>query len=341
VSRIFEGAVYEFTDVESARRELTRALSDDDARRRRVAEAREITRARHLYAHRTSELVRAVESRQSAQQGSRGAEDRIAWIIGCGRTGSTWLSEMLAELPGIRRWHEPYFGRLFRHLYDRPDDVQRASSFFAARHQAVWIEGLRELFFRVLDDRYPGFGQHALVIKEVNTPELFDWIHPVFRSSRMVLLVRDPFDILDSYLALQKPGSWNAQFGRRDTTDEGTTAERTAAHIHEALSRALDAFERFPEGQKRLVRYEQLLADPASALVECARLVGVEATRTEAQAAAEAHRFEKYQKTGPLEFRRRGQAGAWRDSGNFTPAVIETSERVLGALRARLGYAGA
>ena len=40
-------------------------------------------------------------------------------MFGSPRTGSTWLSRMMAEFDNQERWHEPYVGLLFSFLYER------------------------------------------------------------------------------------------------------------------------------------------------------------------------------------------------------------------------------
>jgi hypothetical protein len=338
VTRIYGYSIYHFEDAESAIRAIRRALADEPERWARVTRARKITLQEHLYEHRAAALV--AELREAEQQRSVAgtSEDRIAWIVGCARTGSTWLAEMLGDLPKIRRWHEPYFGRLLRHVHERPEDLKRRSSFFCTRHQEIWLEGMRELFFKMVHDRYPQFGRHSLVIKEVNTPELYGWLRALFPVARMILLVRDPFDILDSYLDLQKPGSWNERFGDATARLSEANVRRTAGHIRAAMSLAIDAYEAFPTAQRLRLSYEELLEDPVPHLLACGDLISVKIDREVAVRVVDKHRFQKYKRTGTLQFRRRGEAGAWRESENFAPEVLQLAREILGPLRGRLGY---
>ena len=337
-TRIFGDSVYHFDDADSATAAIREALADDSRRLARVARAREITLAGHLYEHRAEALLAELRQAEQIRSMAGTAEDRIAWIIGCGRTGSTWLAEMLGDLPKIRRWHEPYFGRLFRHVHERPEDLQRRSSFYSAKHQKVWLDGVRELFFSMVRDRYPQFGRHSLVVKEVNTPEFYGWLGALFPVGRMILLVRDPLDVLDSYLALQKPGSWNQRFGDAADPLSDSNTRRTAEHIRSTMSLAVDAFESFPVAGRLWLSYEELLEDPVPHLVACGKLVSVDVDLETAKQVADKHRFENYDKTGELEFRRCGKAGAWRESRNFTRQVLRVAREVLGPLRGRLGY---
>ena len=96
-----------------------------------------------------------------------------------------------------------------------------------------------------------------------------------------------------------------------------------------------------------LLRYEDMLADPALALVRAARHLGREAPEDAVRRAVEATRFDalraaeersgfrgKPPKAG--RFFRRGVAGGWRDA--LTAAQAARIERDHGAVMARLGY---
>jgi len=310
-----------------------------DVRDAKVEAARQITLDQHTYHHRASELVAHLTATPTGHGDPSRLQHQTAWLIGCGRTGSTWLSEMLGDLPSFRRWHEPYFGRFFKHLQDRPDDVKRSSSFFSERGNRVWIEGLRKLFYEVAMDRFPNLGEQTLIVKEVNTPEYYHWIAQVFPHSKLVLLVRDPYDILDSYLALQQPGSWNQSF--RDAKIEPLSQQgvrRTAKHIEQCLTLALAAFDAFPQRQRLWLTYESLLEDPAEGLRQLGDLMDRPLQEADLSAVIERHRFENYKQTGPLAFRRQGQASKWKQSPNFTGEVRQWAGEILHDLRSRMGY---
>jgi len=338
VTKIYGDSVYQFDHDVSAVSVIRDALNDPAGRAARAAGAREITLREHLYEHRAAWLISELREAEQQRSATKALENRIGWVIGCGRTGSTWLAEMLGDLPKIRRWHEPYFGRLFKHLQDRPEELDRNTSFFARRHQKIWLDGIRDIFFKMVHDRYPQFGRHSLMIKEVNTPELYGWLQTLFPAGRMILLIRDPFDILDSYLDLQKSGSWNKKFGDASAPLSEENVRKTAEHICSTMSQAISAYDAFPLEQRLQIRYEDLLADPAPHLLACAELVSVAIDQDTAANIAEKHHFDNYAETGALKFRRHGKAGVWRESKNFTHEVKRIARRTLGPLRGRLGY---
>lgn len=338
VDAIYGDSVYRFDRADELIPLIESALADQE-RAEKVSAARTITLKSHLYEHRAKQLIDTLREAEAARSESGVRDDKIAWIIGCGRSGSTWLAELMGELPGIRKWHEPYYGRFFKHLQDRPDDLERPSSFFSVKHRGVWLNGLRDLFLDMVRDRYPQFGKHALAVKEVNTPELYGWLGTLFPGGKLILLVRDPFDVLDSYLDLQKPGSWNNRFGEAGEDPlEASNVRRTAEHIRTTIELALAAYEQFDPDRRLIVSYEELLADATDKLRRAARLVDVEVCDEAIAAAVEKHAFSKHEKTGELEFRRRGEAGVWKKSKNFNAEVRRIASVSLGPLRAKLGY---
>jgi hypothetical protein len=155
----------------------------------------------------------------------------------------------------------------------------------------------------------------------------------------MIFLARDPFDVLDSYIDLQRPDSWNERFaGDDDDPLVPTNVRRTAEHIRKTMEIAVAAFDAFPREHKLWLSYESLLQQPEECLRECAELLGVAADPDQLQRVVEKHRFENYKRTGPLEFRRHGKAGSWTTSSNFTGEVKQIANESLADLRARLGY---
>lgn len=338
VQQIFGENVYHFDDEESLEKTLDSIWNDEAERIRKTDQARQITIKNHLYEHRASKLINILREKELAADVEDSIEHRIGWIIGCGRTGSTWLAEMLGDLPGVKRWHEPYYGRLFKHLQDRPEDYQRPASFFSEKHRDIWLNGFRNLFFDTVNDRYPRMIDQALFIKEVNTPELYQWLQILFPAGKLIHLIRDPYDTLDSYLDLQKPGSWNDKFGDQSAPLRPANVRRTAKHICNTMELARVAYEAFPIEQKIQISYEQLLDDSATQLHRCCDLVSIEVSPQALTDVAEKHHFKKHQKTGTLEFRRKGQAEVWKQSPNFTNEVRQIANEILGPLRSQLGY---
>lgn len=153
-------------------------------------------RARHYLARtrsHASQIVRARANRAAVRDGNY---RNVLWIIGDGRSGTTWLQEMIAARYRFRMMYEPFHpdsGRPFRHFvpntYIRPDNHPHpmhgaADQVFRGRYCTEFTD--RENDAGVYD---------GLVIKDVFANLLAGWASARFPHMKMVLLIRNPFSV--------------------------------------------------------------------------------------------------------------------------------------------------
>lgn len=168
-----------------------------------------------------------------------------------------------------------------------------------------------------------------------------------------VCIVRDPRDVAvsladhlgktpDEAIALMAdPEATLARHGRRGKTQLPQRLLTWSAHVESWL----DA----PGMPPPLVlRYEDMVADPAGSLLRVARHLDWTTTPEESERAAAATRFDalraaeerhgfRERSLKAARFFRRGVAGGWRDT--LAPAQAARIERAHAAVMARLGYA--
>jgi hypothetical protein len=195
--------------------------------------------------------------------------ENIVRVLGSGRTGSTWLSGMMKELPDHTRWNEPNVGHLFGHLYyQRSMYVKEDKDNFilGSGFRDTWLSSIRSLVLDGAIARYPQVTMKGsyLVIKEphgsIGAPLLME----ALPESRMIFLVRDPRDLVASALhtrrrvneALAPRADRMIMPGERPDEFVMQRAETYLQHI----THTKQAYEA-QEGRKALVRYEDLKAD--------------------------------------------------------------------------------
>ena len=308
-------------------------------------------------------------------------ESRIVWILGGPRTGSTWLMELLVyplvaapkplsgsamrQVDGVARPYavpvnEPYVGVHLapvmvsgetghftaaeaREVFGGPD----ASYFFHDRYAHAWRPPLRSLILERLAAqsevaaREHGLDSPFLVVKEPNGTEAAPLLGSTLPGSRILFLLRDGRDVLDSLLDAVSPGGW---LEGADTARVASSAGRleflrtnAVAWLYRinAVQRALDAH---PPELAHTVRYEDLRADTHAGLRGIVDWLGVDPGEAAMQEAVSALSYE----AAPAEGKGRGKSlrfaspGRWRDSMSRKEqkAVLE----LIGPKLTELGY---
>ena len=127
--------------------------------------------------------------------------ENIVWIFGSGRSGSTWLRSMMGDPSRHLVWEEPMVGQLFGDFHRRAEKDNLAPPDFvmADATRRGWIRSIRNF---VLDGaRYsrPRLGpDDYLIIKEPNGSVGAPLLMEALPESRMILLIRDPRDVVAS-----------------------------------------------------------------------------------------------------------------------------------------------
>ena len=266
-------------------------------------------------------------------------EEQLVWIFGSPRTGSTWLSKIMAELDSQERWHEPYVGLLFgSFIYERLGEssklLNNPSFIMGETHRKVWLRSIKNFVFEGAVARYPRLTRDQyLVIKEPNGSVGAPLLLEATPGSRMIFLIRDPRDVVASRLDAFEEGSWSSQ--QRDYS-EAEELDAFTRHLAEeylkVVSQVQRAYDAHP-GRKTLVRYEDLRYDTVVAIAAMYRALGIGFDRKRLEAAVAKHSWEQIPSTdkGAGKFYRKAQPGSWREdlSTNQVSLVEEITGPVL------------
>jgi len=277
-----------------------------------------------------------------AENGSIKAED-LVWIFGTGRGGSTWLASMMGELAGGRFWDEPLVGKLFGDLYySGPGTVQADLDAFvyARKYRDAWLRSIRNF---VLESARVRFAEVAegdyLVVKEPNGSIGAPLLMEALPESRMILLVRDPRDVVASNMKAREEGGWLAEQHRNALrpgegparTNPNAAIKRRAKRYVENVGNAKDAFESHA-GHKVLIRYEDLRADTLGTMKRLYSTLGISVREEVLIATVEKHAWENIpeEEKGPGKFNRKATPGGWRE--DLTPRQFEMVEEITAPL---------
>ncbi len=280
-------------------------------------------------------------------------ESRLVWIMGSPRSGSTWLVNLLAHDARVVKVDEPLAAA---HLGVRADmlRVSASASFdspllydehsarhdyvFASRYAAAWRPPLRELLLErfAAQARFdaPDVRDPWVAIKEPHGSEAAPLIFSILPASRLLFLVRDGRDVVDSVLDMAL------------AADEGSATEAkrkvVVAEAARAWVKRMDAvdavFGALPDTQRLLLRYEDMRADPVEDLLGVYRWLGMDVDVERVRTVAGNLAFERIpaEARGPGRFQRAASPGLWRE--NLTSSEQEVVWDICGASLERFGY---
>lgn len=289
-------------------------------------------------------------------------ESRVVWIFGSPRTGSTWLMRMLAEAraPGVATINETWAGELFNRAFAWPQDGTLKITSSADAHANIpgWVLAPeREHLWRPLMRAFllEGFehqlkhgqartdwGRPYLVVKEPNTSEAADTLVKLLPRSRVLFLIRDGRDVMDSLQDFVTTAKGEAA---EDLGWDGLSPEErenfllgSAANWVYRMDVVQRACELVGPASMLTVRYEDLLTETPDELVRIARWLGVDASADWAADVASRHAFERVpeDERGAGKFHRAATPGLWQE--NMGPAEQTVMQEVMGDKLRELGY---
>jgi len=274
-----------------------------------------------------------------ARSGKNGVKpENIVWIFGDGRTGSTWMMRMVDELDGQTLWREPMVGLLFGYLYYLWADEKRhhTKHFILGHNKESWLKSIRNFVLDEARTRFPDFKEDEyLVVKEPNGSIGAPLLMEALPESRMILLVRDPRDVVASSMDAHRKGSWH--YERRNLheslADEqpGVFVKRRAYKYLWYVGNSMRAYDDH-RGPKVLVKYEDLRADTLGAMRRIYSALGVTVDERALSEAVKKHSWENVpeEEKGEGKFYRKASPGSWKE--DLSPEHIEMVEQITAPL---------
>lgn len=286
------------------------------------------------------------------------------WILGSPRSGSTWLLGLLRASPRVIAIDEPTIGshiaisatsltgvRPQRVAPERlrVNDIRADAPdyFFARRYEHVWRPLLRDLILGRLGAQIAeqaaerGIEEPICVLKEPHGSIGADVLMTALARSRMVFLLRDGRDVIDSELDAASAGSWAMSvlegYGPADEDRLGFIAER--AHAWLARTTATErAYERHRSDRRVTIRYEELLESTEEELASLVAWLDLGLGPQEIDDLVGKTAFERLgpEASGPGQFARAARPGLWRE--NLSVEEQALLEDIIGPKLRELGY---
>ena len=277
-------------------------------------------------------------------RGNNITPENIIWIFGSGRSGSTWLRSMMEDLDRHQAWEEPMVGRLFGEFLNQAKEVDLGRSDFimANATRKGWIRAIRNFVLDCASYAHPRLGaSDYLVVKEPNGSMGAPLLMEALPESRMILLIRDPRDIVSSQLDAARQGGWMYERKESDVwkqkalpdNDPDTFVRNRSRKYLQHAGNAKKAYEAH-RGPKVLVRYEDLRTNTLETMKRIYSTLGISLDEGELARVVEKHSWENVpeENKGDGKFYRKATPGGWRE--DLTPEQARIVEKVTAPLLA-------
>ncbi len=270
--------------------------------------------------------------------------ERLVFVVGCPRSGTTWLQLLLFQHPEVAGGQETHvFSNYLRSLDRR---WQREAGDPSPRKVGLPVNLTRSQFDRLLRDFAAGvFGSlastkpGATVLVEKTPNHIYDWelILRLFPDAWFVHVIRDPRSVVCSLRHARQ--SWGARWapeGVIEAAGEWVRAVEHGRQIADATDKCKEVF------------YEDLESRGAETLLDILQWLGLDADRPFVEEALAACRIENLRggssvtsvpwRLGeePENFYRKGGSQGWQDE--LSTRQVRLVEHVTDALMARLPY---
>jgi hypothetical protein len=275
-------------------------------------------------------------------------EKNIVWIFADRRSGTTWLGlELLSH--NTKAIDEPLVGFHLAVVTELQAGTKttlethsfRPDYFFSKEYEVIWKKYFRKLILNRIYAQVKDLNR-KIIIKEPTGSFAADVLADLLPGSKVILLLRDGRDVLDSKLDARKPGGWGTQgkIGLKELTDEQRLAwlKTRAKQWVKLMEILLKTAKEHPKDKLIKIQYEKLLSDTFSELRKLYDFLSIEISDDEINQIVEKYSFQKipeYEK-GEGKFRRFATPGKWQE--NFSEREIQALNRIMGDTLKRLDY---
>ncbi|MEQ8786496.1 MAG: sulfotransferase domain-containing protein [Pirellulaceae bacterium] len=286
-------------------------------------------------------------SEMEVEASSRAGDERLFFVFGEPKSGTTWLQMLLDTHPDVACRTEDQFAVLFDGAGRLAQGYNKVLDEVDRRTAQQGVQTLDEvdaasmcvaLIRRLLSKRLSEPGVLRSGAKDNGIVQMFDGFVQHFSGARFVYIVRDPRDVAVSswYHNLRIDAAFESQAGTLEDWSRRIAVgwSGNTASVLETASRLGDRF--------HVIRYEDLCVDPEPALHRLFAFLEVRSDAPVVRRIQECCSFESLSGArGPGEedrgsFFRRGVSGDWVN--HFGHATANDVLAIAGEAMARFGY---
>ncbi|MDH3611072.1 MAG: sulfotransferase [Nitrosopumilus sp.] len=301
-------------------------------------------------------------------------EKKILWLCAPPRSGTTWLGTRLLKHPSMIIWNEPWFafhlgvlrgaltpakdfGKMnfalekkelpsetqksfnVKYQFDRILDVQSSNGeyFFSPHHKNNWLPYLRKLILARTYSHAQTISKN-ICIKDPVSSNGIDIISECVPESKLLFLIRDGRDEVDSRMDMHRPDSWAKlrPFSNEKDRLDGISYYSTLWEVN--TKNIQKGFDKHNSKLKILVKYEELKENTFDELKKIYEFLEIEISDEELNQIIDIYDFKNIpdSEKGTGKFNRTAKTGGWRD--NFNEKEQNVMNSIMSKTLKQFGY---
>ncbi len=276
-------------------------------------------------------------------------EKNLVWIFADRRSGTTWLAKELLSHQ-TQCMDEPLIGlhlgriRQTDNMIVRTLDLGKARNdyFFSESYYDTWVYFLRKLILNRIHNQFQNLSK-KIIVKEPSGSMGADILAKCLPNSKIIILLRDPRDIIDSKLDESAPDGWETK-EKAGTRPPIMKKNRTlfikkfANFWLYQIELLMRIYQEHSENLRYLLRYENLRKNTEDELKKVYQFLEIGIDNDALHQIVNKFAFENIptEKKGKQEFRRFASPGKWKD--NFDDEEKKILNEILKEKLNKFGY---
>lgn len=274
-------------------------------------------------------------------------EKNLVWVFGSPRSGTSWLAlELLSHntlslnethLTEHMSVHNGYMGN-FRRIIDFWKD--KDDYFFSHKYKNIWSVYLRKLILNRIYAQLNDLSR-KIIIKEPMAISSADVIIECLPHSKMIVIIRDGRDVVDSILDASEKSGFISKEGLSPyvaTTSRISRIKLLSARFVVLMENLIDTYNNHSEGLRFLIKYEDLRKKTFDELQKLYRFLDIEISEDESNKIVEKYTFENLpdEIKGKGKFHRSATPGLWKE--HFSDDEKKLMNDLMGDTLKKLDY---
>jgi len=271
-------------------------------------------------------------------------EGNLVWIFGSPRSGTTWLARKLLKHT-THLMDEPLIGTTLATVTGKGNHdwyqihKARKDYFFSDEYSVLWKNFIKKMILNRIYCQFLSLSK-KIIIKEPNGSFGSNIISQCLPNSKIIILLRDGRDIMDSNMDARSEGGWQAvRKGKAITGEERIPfLKQLARNWNVRMNIVMETYDNHKENLRYIVRYENLRKNTTEELENIYKFLDIKIEKNRLKTIVTNSSFENIpaEKKGKGKPQRSATPGGWKD--NMRKEEIKVMEKIMGSTLKRLGY---